>query len=250
MGGFESAYEAYMTDCLAGEDCPFTGTLDEALTQTQAVLDSIDSLGLVAEDGRELDSATVGTAVAMALYSEDYWPHLSAMFAELQSGDTATAFLLADSYNERDEDGSYASNSFEVYTATTCLDNDFASDTESTLDRLEQIDEAVPTIGKYIALDDYAALDTACGDWPFAPADAPTTFDAKGAAPILVIGTSNDPATPYAWAKSLSEQLDSGVLISVEGEGHTAYNQGNTCVDSTVDDYFLKDTVPTADPSC
>ncbi len=123
-------------------------------------------------------------------------------------------------------------------------------DDKSTLQRLEEIAAAAPTIGEFIALDDYAVLDVTCGNWPYPAAEAPTTYDAQGAAPILVIGTSNDPATPYAWAKSLAGQLDSGVLISVEGEGHTAYNGGNACVDDVVDQYFLAGIVPEADPEC
>ena len=71
-----------------------------------------------------------------------------------------------------------------------------------------------------------------------------------GAAPILVIGTTNDPATPYVWAQSLAEQLDSGQLVTYEGEGHTAYAQGNACIDETVDDYLIDATVPAADPLC
>jgi hypothetical protein len=81
-------------------------------------------------------------------------------------------------------------------------------------------------------------------------AELPTEFDAEGAPPILVIGTSNDPATPYANAVSLSTQLDSGVLISYEGEGHTIYAQGVPCVDAAVDAYLLEGTVPAQDPQC
>jgi hypothetical protein len=65
-----------------------------------------------------------------------------------------------------------------------------------------------------------------------------------------VIGTSNDPATPYANSVSLAEQLESGVLISYEGEGHTIYGQGDECVDGTVDAYFIEGVVPESDPNC
>lgn len=250
MEGFENGFRAYMTDCLDAADCPFTGTLEQGLTQADALLGTVDSLKLVSTDGRELDSATAGTGVAMALYSEDYWPYLTELFDGIIARDADPSFFLADIYNGRAEDGSYESNSNDVYVTTTCVDNDFAADTQTTLDRLDEIEAAAPTIGRYIALDDFALLDVACSDWPYPPAEQPASYTAKGAAPILVIGTSNDPATPYAWAVSLSKQLDSGVLISVEGEGHTAYNGGNTCVDSTVDEYFLEGTVPDSDPQC
>lgn len=250
MVGFENGFRAYMTDCLGSSDCPFTGTLDEGLRQANVLIGSVDAMGLVSSDGRALDSATVGTGVAMSLYSQDYWHYLTDLFNGLKLGDADPTFFLADIYNDRDKSGAYASNSVEVYEATTCVDNDFTADSKTTLERLDEIASAAPTIGEYIALDDYAVLDVTCNSWPYPAADAPTVYDAKGAAPILVIGTSNDPATPYAWAKSLANQLDSGVLISVEGEGHTAYNGDNACVDNVVDQYFLDGTVPATDPQC
>ncbi len=73
---------------------------------------------------------------------------------------------------------------------------------------------------------------------------------ADGAAPILVIGTTNDPATPYEWSVALAEQLSSGVLITRVGEGHTGYNKGNACVDDAVAAYFVNGAVPEADLRC
>jgi len=248
--GFEDNLRAYMEDCLAGDACPFTGTLEEALLQAGTLMGSVDGLGLVSTDGRELDSATVGTGVAMSLYSADYWGYLTDLFNGIKAGDADPVFFLADVYNGREDGGGYSDNSVEVYQATTCVDNDWTSDKESTLDRLAEITEAAPTIGPYITLDDYAVLDVLCNNWPYPAADFPTEYDAKGAAPILVIGTTNDPATPYIWAQALAEQLSSGVLVTVEGDGHTAYNGDNDCVNSVVDEYFLDSTVPDKDPKC
>ena len=248
--GFEDNLRAYMEDCLAGSDCPFSGTLEGGLTQARELMGSIDGMGLTSSDGRELDSATVGTGVAMSLYSSDYWTYLTDLYRGLQTGDADPTFFLADVYNDRDENGDYLSNSVEVYQATTCADNDWTADSASTLDRLADIAEAAPTIGPYLTLDDYAVLDVLCNNWPYPAAEFPTEFDAKGSAPILVIGTTNDPATPYSWAQSLAGQFDSGVLITVEGDGHTAYNGDNACVNDVVDQYFLAGTVPDADPQC
>lgn len=253
MEGFENGFRAYMQECPSGDAgaaCPFTGTLEQKLAAADTLIASIDGQGLTSADGRELDSATVGTGIAMALYSEDSWPFLTDLFVGLAEGDAEPSFFLADYYNDRGADGSYGSNSNDVYVTTTCVDNDFGADSASTISRLDEIEAAAPTIGRYIALDDYALLDVACSDWPFEPAEAPSSYDAEGAAPILVIGTSNDPATPYAWAKSLADQLESGVLISVEGEGHTAYNGSNRCVSEVVDEFFLNNTVPEKDPNC
>jgi len=250
MAGFDSAFRAYMQFCLQGSDCPFSGDVDTALGQARTVLETVDAQGLVNSDGRVLDSATLGTAIALNLYSEDYWPDMTQMFAELSTGDPTLAFVNADYYNSRNADGSYSSNSFEVYTAATCVDGDFADDPATTLDRLAEIDAAAPILGKFFAYDDFAVLDTACSNWPVPRADLPMSFEAKGAPPILVIGTTNDPATPYAWAQALASQLSSGVMITHKGEGHTVYNQGVTCIDDTVDAFFLDGTVPASDPMC
>ena len=250
MAGFDSAFRAYMQSCLQGSDCPFSGDVDTALGQARSVLETVDAQGLVNSDGRVLDSATLGTAIALNLYSEDYWPDMTQMFAELSTGDPTLAFVNADYYNSRNADGSYSSNSFEVYTAATCVDGDFADDPATTLERLAEIDAAAPILGKFFAYDDFAVLDTACSNWPVPRADLPTSFEAKGAPPILVIGTTNDPATPYAWAQALASQLSSGVMITHTGEGHTVYNQGVTCIDDTVDAFFLDGTVPASDPLC
>jgi pimeloyl-ACP methyl ester carboxylesterase len=248
--GFEDNLRAYMVDCLANAGCPFTGTLDEAMLQAGALMGSVDGMGLMSSDGRELDSATVGTGVAMSLYSSDYWPYLTDLFNGIRTSDADPVFFLADIYNGREDGGGYSDNNVEVYQATTCVDNDWNADSASTLDRLAEIAEAAPTIGPYITLDDYAVLDVLCTNWPYPAAEFPSEYDAEGAAPILVIGTTNDPATPYSWAQALATQLSSGVLVTVEGDGHTAYNGDNDCVNGVVDKYFLDDTVPGKDPKC
>jgi pimeloyl-ACP methyl ester carboxylesterase len=250
MAGFESAFRAYMQYCLGGDGCPFTGTLDEALLQARALIESSDATNLINADGRELDSATVGTAVALNLYSESYWPDMSEMFVALEARDPSLVFVNADYYNSRNPDGSYSGNSVDVYQSVTCVDGDFLDDPKSTLERVAEIDVAAPTIGKFFTYDDYAVLDVLCTNWPVPVSSPPAEYDAAGAAPILVIGTTNDPATPYSSAVSVADQLESGVLISYEGEGHTIYNQGVACVDDVVDAYFVSGTVPAADPMC
>ena len=74
--------------------------------------------------------------------------------------------------------------------------------------------------------------------------ETPRPLHAAGAAPIVVIGTTRDPATPYAVGRALADQLESGVLVSRDGDGHTGYNSGNDCVDEAVEDYLVDGTVP------
>jgi pimeloyl-ACP methyl ester carboxylesterase len=249
MAGFDSAFRAYMEWCLDSGSCPFDGPLSQALAEAHALALSVDGDGMESGDGRVLDSATVGTGIALALYNEANWSYISAMFEGLMQGDAQTAFLLADSYNGR-QGGTYADRSLDVYFAVTCAEGDIGTDDVDLIEGLGIMDEKGPYVGGILALDDYTLLEAACSQWPHPRPEFPTEFDAAGAPPILVIGTTNDPATPYASAVELSETLESGVLITYEGEGHTVYGNGVACIDDLVDEYFVDDVVPTADPKC
>jgi pimeloyl-ACP methyl ester carboxylesterase len=249
MAGFDGALRAYMEWCL-NDECPFGGSVDAALEDARELMAGVDGRNLVASDGRVLDSATVGTAVAQDLYSDSLWPNLTGVFTGLQTGDADPAFAEADSYNGRESDGTYPDNGSDIYFAVTCLEGDLGTDGVTPIEGVEEIADTAPLVGEILAYDDYAVLDAACTQWPVPFVTPPSTFDAKGAAPIIVIGTSNDPATPYANAVALSKMLESGVLISYEGEGHTIYAQGVSCVDDAVDDYLIRGNVPKTDPMC
>jgi hypothetical protein len=249
MAGFDSAFKAYMQSCLSSGDCPFDGPVNNAMGEAHALTLSVDGQGLKSSDGRLLDSATVGTGIALALYNEGNWPYITMMFQGLLDGDPETAFLLADSYNGR-EGGSYADRSLDAYFAVNCAEGTIGTDDIDLQEGLALMDEKAPYVGVILALDDYVLLEEACSQWPYPRPEFPETFDAEGAPPILVIGTTNDPATPYAQSVALAEELSSGVMITYNGEGHTVYGNGVSCIDDVVDDYFVKDVVPSKDPDC
>jgi len=250
MAGFESAYRAFLDYCFGSGECPFSGGVEHALQQTEDLIRSVDGKGLRSGDGRTLDTATVGTGLIQNLYSQQLWPRLVRMLADLQDGDPTLAFESADDYNSRLPNGTYDGNGYDIYTAVTCNEGTLGTDGVSTLEGLAIIEERAPYLGFPTALDDYAALDVTCSNWPYPVADLPTSFSARGAPPILVIGTTNDPATPYAQAVSLAAQLSSGVLITYEGEGHTIYANGVACIDDVIDAYLIRGEVPAADPMC
>jgi pimeloyl-ACP methyl ester carboxylesterase len=247
--GFDSAFTAYMQDCLDSGDCPFSGTIDHALQQAHDLAVGVDGQNLTANDGRAVDSATVGTGIALTLYNKANWPFLTQIFQGLQQGDGDVAMQAADYYNSRDSSG-YTDNAIDVYFAVTCAEGTIGTDDVTLEQGLENMQQKAPIVGELLALDDYVLLEDACSQWPYPRPAFPETFAAEGAPPILVVGTSNDPATPYAQSVALADMLSSGVLISYEGEGHTVYGNNDTCVDSTVDAYFIQGTVPTADPMC
>jgi pimeloyl-ACP methyl ester carboxylesterase len=249
MAGFDSAFTAYMKDCLASGDCPFDGPLQNALAEAHGLVLSVDGQNLKSSDGRVLDSATVGTGIALTLYNQGNWFYLTQAFANLQDGDAELMFSLADSYNGRDSSG-YADRSLDVYFAVTCAEGTIGTDDVDLLTGLGIMDQKAPIVGGILALDDYVLLEEACSQWPYPRPEFPETFDAAGAPPILVIGTTNDPATPYAQSVALADELDSGVMITYNGEGHTVFGNGVPCIDDLVSAYFVDDTVPVSDPNC
>jgi pimeloyl-ACP methyl ester carboxylesterase len=82
-------------------------------------------------------------------------------------------------------------------------------------------------------------------------ANHPKSYAAKGSGPILVIGTTGDPATPYSQAVSLARDvLDNGHLLTYRGEGHTAYGRSNQCVENAVDNYLIKGKILAENQIC
>jgi len=243
--GFESALRAYLEDCLGGRECPFDGSVDDAMAVISELLASVDASPIRNDDGRMLGSSTLLTAIIYPLYSPDAWSALSDMFRDVMSGNAGYAFFFADAYNGRNDDGTYADNSTEAFMAYNCLDYTYNADPAKMAEEAKELAEDAPVIGPYMSYGDIG-----CANWPFTDGAERTEIHAEGAAPILVVGTTNDPATPYVWAEALADQLDSGVLVTYEGEGHTAYNKGSSCVNDTVDSFFIDGTVPSRDPMC
>jgi pimeloyl-ACP methyl ester carboxylesterase len=243
--GFESAFRAYLTDCLDREDCPFAGSVDSAVKQTSALLERLSAEPLEGEDGRLLSAGAMFIAIILPLYNRDNWQYLDALFAEVFDDETQIAFLLADSYNDRNPDGTYSTNSTEAFKAINCLDYTDESSIEAMRAQAAVLAEEAPLFGPWMS---YGG--TGCAHWPFQSTRERGPIAAADSSDILVIGTSNDPATPYVWAENMAAQLENGHLITYTGEGHTAYNKSNSCVNDAVDDYFVDDVVPEADPRC
>ena len=243
--GFESAFRAYLADCVAREGCPFSGSVDDAVARTSQLLDELTVAPLTGDDGRMLGSSTMFIAIILPLYNQDNWPYLDDLFSEVFAGQSSTAFFLADAYNGRSPDGTYVDNSTEAFLAINCLDYESEVTPDSMRADAALLKEAAPLFGPAMS---YGG--TLCEAWPFPATRQRVAIDAAGSSDILVLGTTNDPATPYVWAVALADQLQNGHLVTYEGEGHTAYTTGDACVQDVVDDYFVDGAVPSADPRC
>ncbi|WP_255461220.1 alpha/beta hydrolase [Glaciihabitans sp. INWT7] len=243
--GFEEALKAYLADCPSTKNCPFPGSVDDSLAKISALYDRLTTTPIDAPDGRVLDQNLLDTAINSALYDKSSWPYLSDMFSEIRKGTTDTAFLLADSYNGRNPDGSYKDNSLEAFIAIGCLDYPTETDPAVLASESAQLVQAAPTLTRPSVIGDVT-----CENWPFHNRTPPPVVTGAGAAPVLILSSTGDPATPYQWGVALSKQLQSAHLVTRTGEGHTAYNRGIPCIDNTVDRYFVSGTVPGKDPLC
>lgn len=241
--GFEASLRAFLQWCLGQDACPFAGTVDDGMSDLSILLASVGRDPLLASDGRRLGSDALLTAIVAALYSEDSWPALVGALSETVQGRADEAFRLADFYYNR-VDGEYLDNSTEAFTAYNCLDYPADDTPEREAAYEARLAAEAPTVAPY-----WSGVNV-CEVWPVAPTGTRAAITAPGAAPILVVGTTGDPATPYDWSVALADQLSSGVLVTRVGEGHTGYNKGNTCVDDAIEAYFLEGTVPTDGLRC
>jgi pimeloyl-ACP methyl ester carboxylesterase len=247
--GFELDLRAFLAECPKLKGCPFTGTVAQSEASIRGVLNKLDASPIRNSDGRELGSETMFTAIIFPLYNTANWPYLVDLFNDVANGSAKVAFELADAYNDRNTDGTYQDNETEAFTAINCLDYPSDPDVATMRTQAAELDKLAPVFGHLMA---YGG--TSCFDWPYKATRTAGALAAKGSAPILVVGTTGDPATPYAMAQHVAKLLQNGHLITYHGNGHTAYNKDTTpadeCVNTAVDNFFVHGTVPKTDPQC
>jgi pimeloyl-ACP methyl ester carboxylesterase len=242
--GFQAAFDEWLADCLAN-DCPLGTSADEVTQQVADLLASVAEAPMTSGDpDRPLTQAYAFYGIAAPLYDQLQWPTLTTALQAAFDGDGSGLLANADSYNNRGEDG-YATNQQQANTAINCLDAPLKPQPESAPGEDEFL-AASPLFGAIA----YGYTEVGCEPWPIEPTVAVPDYSAPGAAPILVVGTTGDPATPFESAVRLADLLESGVLLVREGEGHTGYLQGNPCIDEAVTAYLVDGTVPEDGTEC
>jgi len=211
------------------------------------LLDRLDREPLPTASGRMLTQSLAGTGIILPLYSEDSWPSLTQALDEAEKGDGTRLLLLADTYNDRDEKDHYGTQA-HAQRAISCADTKGrVTAAEVTSRHLAEFTKVSPVFGPYLAWD----LAGWCADWPVAGESETPEVAAAGAAPVLVVGTTGDSATPYEGAQKMADELGAGVgvLLTNKGEGHGAYGS-NSCVTGTIDAYLLEGKVPANGKTC
>ena len=243
---FEKALQSFLENCEQFEDCPFSNDVPLGQYRIQQFLLELEKEPLQTSSGRELTVWAAITGLIMPLYSESYWPYLSTSFSDAFNGSGDGFLILADMYNDRNDDGTYATNLIAANYAIGCLDSGGVPEMSEIEEKNRQLIEVAPTLGRYWQ---FGGL--RCATWPYPEAASPSNYSAKGAPPIMVIGTTGDPATPYSEAKSLAQEvLSDGFLVTYNGEGHTVYGGDVECINEVVDNFFFTGKLPAKDPNC
>jgi pimeloyl-ACP methyl ester carboxylesterase len=243
--GFQTALTAYVSHCVDAGNCFLGSTVQAGLDRIRTFLESVDAHPLPTSTSRKLYGGNAMYGLITPLYNRDYWTYLDQGLQQAFKGDGTTLLLLSDAYGSRGLNGRYTSNELQANYVINCLDDPSSVPLSQVPALIPQFAKVSPTLGATWAW----GATTCSGFKPRTDEKAPI-IRAEGAAPIVVIGTTRDPATPYAWAVALAHQLASGVLISRDGDGHTGYGDGNSCVDDAVESYLVHGTVPKNGLSC
>jgi pimeloyl-ACP methyl ester carboxylesterase len=212
--GFEGQLATFLATCSKNTTCEFyNGGKSEAAFDT--LLIDLDATPLVVSAERTpVTQGVAFTAVAQAMYSDYYWPQLEKALADAQQGDGAGLLKLYDDYYQRKDDGSYG-NELEAFLAISCLDDPGATSIKAVDDAVPSFIAAAPRLGANFG------YGYSCALWPVKPA-VKVGVTGKGAGPIVVVGTTGDPATPLASTRKMAAELEQGILLIVEANQHTA----------------------------
>jgi pimeloyl-ACP methyl ester carboxylesterase len=250
--GFDKALAAFVKDCATQSDCPFTGTPAQAQATIIATLQAAATAPLPQKnpadgDDRIITESIIIIGMASSLYDDvDGWPKLRQAFTESAQNYGDTFLLLADEYSGRNPDGTFRSNDSDSGAVIDCLDWQDRRTVDQYSADLKEFAVKAPIFGPYIAFSGVH-----CQFLPQPSTQrAPNTLTQIKTAPIIVIGTIRDPATPYTWSVSLAKIFTGSRLISLNADGHTGHGRGSACVDDAVDEFLLTGRLPTTNLSC
>jgi pimeloyl-ACP methyl ester carboxylesterase len=228
--GFEDALTAFLGACTADAKCPFNngGDAEGAFDRLMAALDASP---VPSEPGRPAVSLNVaGWAVGQALYSQATWPQLALALANAQQDDGTGLLGLYDEYFVRRPDGTYA-DSLEAFQVISCMDSVERPTVEQDDADAARFQAVAPrfasrSVGGY-----------SCTFFP-PTTDPRIEITGRGAGPIVVLGTTGDPATPLDGSRKMADALEQGRLVEVVGNRHTGYGL-NACSSAAVEDYLV-----------
>jgi pimeloyl-ACP methyl ester carboxylesterase len=245
--GFEGALDEFLADCATRTECEFHSGGDPRGALT-ALRDRFElGLTLPTDDGRTAGVSELYTTLLAALYAQDDWQTLAQTLAAADDGDGTYLRLITDLYTGRQDDGSY-NNYHEALGIISCDDRrDAKPSFEDYTATYERLRAAYPFFGPVLA-----GQPTGCDPRLPAPPPGEDLGDVRStkAPPALIIGTTRDPATPYAGARDLKRRLRGSRLLTYDGTEHGGYGRGHACVDDAVDAYLIDLALPARGTRC
>ncbi|WP_159328876.1 alpha/beta hydrolase [Streptomyces tendae] len=252
-GGFQLAFEHFAAWC-ARQGCTLGEDAEDIVDLVVGLEAALDDTPLATPDDGELDGDGLVDAISGALYRQDYWPALRVGLEAAADDNGEVLHDLAEALGQHGRGGdtddgtaTEESNEDDAFRAITCDDSSNRYTVADVESRLPDFLEASPLFGPGLA---WSAL--SCDGWPVPGASRHPEVGAPGAAPVLLVGNTGDPATPYEGAARMAQRLGQkvGVELTYEGEGHGAYDSGNACVQDTVNAYLLNGTLPKPGTVC
>ena len=240
--GFDNALDAFIKDCLQLDACPLpTGATKQYFAD---LFDSVAKKPLTTSTRRVATESLVVLGTASALYdNESGWPMLRVALKQAQSGRGFMFLSLADAYTGRQLNGTYPSNEGDSGFVIDCLDWNDTRTNEQIAQDAQTFKAQAPVFGPYLS---YSGVSCKY----FSGVKQPIKINQIETTPIIVVGTLRDPATPYSWAVALNKLITNSLLITLDGDGHTGHGRGSSCVDKTVDNYFISGKIPATDQKC
>ncbi len=241
--GFDRTFANFVAACNADDQCAIGPDAAASIGSTRSRLESAPVVVATGSDSRELGADLFDLAIATALYDTSLWGTLASSIAEIDDGGAAALLTLVDRQTGRKPDGSF-DNSSDSQAMVSCADSPERLTVQEATDSSERIAASATTFGGLTAFGTFTCL-----DWPIAANPLPT-ITAAGSAPVLVVGTVGDPATPYEWSEQMAAALDGSVLLTYEGDGHTAFLRGGSCIEEAVVDYLVDLVLPAPGTRC
>jgi len=244
LGGFEQAFDQFADWCTKHSPCRDLSNPREAVYQLADKARTSPIPSSAPGETRKATSAMVLLGVLSGLYSQSFWNVLGQSLLLAQKGDARGLLQLADVYNERDSSGHYT-NISDANVTISCNDSK-PGPTDAAIEATTQSwAKRFPMFGLWSAASLYG-----CQQW-----QPKRTVPAKPTAPdaantVLVVGNLHDPATPYQGAKDLTNTLGKARLLTWDGEGHTSFLQGSSCIDEAVTAYLVDNTLPPSGKTC
>jgi len=244
MRGFEKAMNNWIDWCEKEDTCAFRSSDVGALWD--ALVAKLDQQPVAGKDGRLANQEVLDTATRSALYSESRWGNLAQALADVEAGDAEEVWYLADTYNDRQDNGTYLTSN-QSQSVITCASGILYDSVPNADELLKKMQTEAPRMSRGATAKQLAAPSD-CRVYMEVMPIAPVQY--SGDAPVLIIGGENDPATPMRWSHKMHDEMGpNAALLTYSGEGHGQVLESK-CVEAAASQVLTAMKLPTDGTKC